>query len=669
MVRGMTRRATLLLAILCFSLPARVTKVVVEDRQTPAYQGRAFGSAGTYEKLTGHVFGEIDPANPLNAIITDVQLAPRNARGMVEYSATFTLFKPVDMSKASGVLIYDVPNRGNRLLLSVFQGGDPGNGFFFERGDVILASGWQADLIPHAGIETIDVPVARNADGSSITGPVLARFSNLAAGMRSVALPGATRRGFANSLRGHASLTRQASDDGAVIPIAPEEWTFADCSQTPFPGTPDPEKLCLKNGFDRAYLYELVYTAKDPLVLGIGFAATRDIVSFFRHGEEDNPVSRRIVHVVAQGTSQSGNFVKSFIHLGFNQDEDHRMVWDGANDHIAGRQVPLNIRFGVPGGAADMYEPGSEGTLWWGEYTDTARGRPASSLLARCTAARTCPKIFETFGATEFWGLRMSPGLVGTKADRDIPLPSNVRRYYFPGTTHGGGRGGFALSSRGAGGRCELADNPNPESDTMRALLDDLMAWVVKDIDPPESRYPRLATGELVPPDGRSMGFPQIPGEPLPDHLLNTFYDYDLGPEFHYADESGVIALAPPRIRQSILSIVPRTDADGNEIGGVPSVLLQAPLGTYLGWNVTAGGFSKGRGCGFAGGFIPFASTPAERAAAHDPRPSIRERYPTHDTYMAAVKAAVGRLVKERFLLRPDADRLIAEASASAIGR
>ncbi|HEX3745053.1 MAG TPA: alpha/beta hydrolase domain-containing protein [Bryobacteraceae bacterium] len=667
----MMRRALLLLAILCLPGFARVTRMVVESRQSPAYQGRTFGAAGAYEKLTGRVFGELDPANPLNAIVTDILLAPRNARGMVEYAATFTLLQPVDLTKASGVLIYDVPNRGNHLLLGAFQGGEPGDGFFFERGDIILASGWQGDLIPHAGTETIDVPVARNPDGSSIAAAVLARFSNLPAATKSVALPGASRRGFANSL-GAATLVRQTSDDGETIPIAAGDWAFADCSQTPFPGTPNPEKLCLKDGFDPASLYQLVSTAKDPLVLGIGFAATRDIVSFFRHAAHDdagnaNPAANRVAHVIAQGTSQSGNFVKSFIHLGFNQDEQHRIVWDGANDHIAGRQVPLNIRFGVPGGAADLFESGSEGTLWWGAYTDSARGRSAGSLLARCSASHTCPKIFETFGATEFWGLRMSPGLVGTRADLDIALPSNVRRYYFPGTTHGGGRGGFALTARGAGGRCTLPDNPNPESDTMRALLDDLVAWVVKDAAPPASRYPRLSTGELAPPDARSIGFPAIPGEPLPDRLLNTFYDYDLGPQFHYADESGTIAFQPPRIKQPIPSLVPKVDGDGNEIGGVPSVLRQAPLGTYLGWNVVAAGFFKGHGCGFAGGWIPFAATRAERLAASDPRPSIEERYPTHDAYVAAVKAAAAQAVHERFLLPEDAARLIAQAESSQV--
>jgi hypothetical protein len=275
----------------------------------------------------------------------------------------------------------------------------------------------------------------------------------------------------------------------------------------------------------------------------------------------------------------------------------------------------------------------------------------------------------ETFGATEFWGLRMSPGLVGTRAEADIPLPANVRRYYFPGVTHGGGRGGFevAAPNAGAGRGCALPNNPNSTAEAMRALRRALIEWVVKNIAPPDSRYPRLDRGELVPPEHTAMGFPAIPGYPLPDNLINTFYEYDLGPGFQYNDLSGVISLEPPVIRRTIAMLVPRTDADGNEVGGIPSVLHQAPLATYLGWNVTASGYLKGRGCGFAGGMIPFARTKAEREANGDPRPSIEERYGTHEGYVAKVKAAAQQLVRDRFLVQEDADRLVSEAEASNV--
>ncbi|MGJ5816371.1 alpha/beta hydrolase domain-containing protein [Paludibaculum fermentans] len=649
---------------------------MIEQKESPAFAGKDFG-AGAYERLSGQVFGELDPADPRNSIITDIQFAPRNARGMVEYSATFTLLKPMDTSKASGVLIYDVPNRGSRLLLGAIQGGEPGDGFLFRRGHAILSSGWQGDVLPSPGVQSLLAPVARNPDGSSITGPVLVRFSDLPPGTTSMPVTALLPRRpyLAASLdTTKATLTKRASEEGAILPLAPGDWAFADCTTRAFPGLPDPGHICLKKGFEPGFLYELTYTAKDPLVLGIGFAATRDTVSFFRREAKDgvgaaNPLSGQIKHVVALGISQSGNFVKSFVHLGFNQDEQGQRVWDGADDHIAARQTPLNFRFAVPGGSAGMYEPGSEAVLWWADSNDPVRGRKADGMLRRCGLSSTCPKIFETFGSAEFWGLKMSPGLVGTDAVADIPLPPAVRRYYFPGTTHGGGRGGFNIASPARGGRCLLPDNPNPESDTMRALLDALVAWVTKDVEPPASRYPRIEQGQLVSGGHREMGFPVIPGYPLPDQLLNTFYDYDFGPGFLYNDLSGVISLQPPVRKQAIRMLVPKVDIDGNEMTGVPSVQHQAPLGSYLGWNVTARGFQQGRGCGFAGGFLPFAATRAERLAAGDPRPSLEERYPTHDSFVERVRTAAVQLVRDRFLLQEDADRLIREATVSAVGR
>ena len=649
----------LLLTLVLAELPAdaRVVRIQVEHRE----------NLGAYEKLTGHFFGALDPAAPLNAIINDIALAPGNAHGEVEYAATFTLLRPLDRAKSSGVLWYEVPNRGNSPL----NPRAPADAM--AAGHILLSSGWQGDLASRDGLETIAVPIARNPDGSSITGPVLARLSNLPAHSSTVSLAA----GFAG-LRyqrpaaldtGQALLTRQYSDDGALIPITPADWAFANCEQKPFPGEPDPTRICFKGGFESDQLYQLVFTAKDPLVLGIGLAATRDLVSFLRYSTaEENPVRGLVTHAIGVGTSQSGNFIKTFVHLGFNQDEAGRIVWDGVNPNIAARQNPLNFRFAIPGGAAGLYEPGSEGVLWWSDYRDDARGRATAGLLDRCRASKTCPKIIETFGASEFWGLRMSPGLVGTRADADIPLPPEVRRYYFPGVTHGGGRGGFSVAA-GPGRGCVLADNPNPSAESMRALRKALADWVVNGTLPPPSRYPTLAAGELVKAEHSAMGFPPIPGAPLPDNLLNALPDYDLGAGFRYADLSGAIGRQPPAIRGYIPQLVPKTDADGNEVGGVPSVLHQAPLGTYLGWNVTASGYLKGRGCGFAGGYIPFARTKAERIAAGDPRSSLEERYGTHEAYVAKVRAASRRLLEQRFLLPEDADRLVREAEASDVLR
>ena len=644
---------------------ARVTRVVIDHRESPAYQGQSFGEAGKYERLSGRAYGELDPKDPLNAIITDLQFAPRNSRGMVEYSATFLLVRPVDLSKASGVLLYEVPNRGNSTLARPAAMAE-----YFKRGHVVLTSGWQGDLAPREGLETIAVPIAKNPDGSSITGRVLADFVDMPS--QSTSLPILRGRFPAQAPATldttKATLTRGISEDGVLTPLRSADWAFADCTKTPFPGTPDPGKICVKDGFDPAFRYELVYTAKDPLVLGIGYAATRDVNAYFKSGEAQE-LPKKMPFAVAWGNSQSGNFLRSMVHLGFNQDEAGRIVWDGINDNIAVRQLALNIRFAAPGGDKALYEPGSDGVLTWSDYTDEVRHRPAGSLLERCRATDTCPKVFETFGSSEFWDLRASPNLVGTRADRDIPLPPNVRRYYLPGVTHGGGPGGFSAAAPKPPNRCELPANPNPSSDTMRALMVALVDWVAKGIAPPPSQYPRLDRHELAAPTQAALHSPVIPGVPLPDNAILKFYDYDFGREFRYNDLSGVISTVPPVIRQTLPNMVPVVDADGNETSGVASVLHQAPLGTYLGWNVFAQGFYKGQNCGLVGGFVPFSGTKAARVAAGDPRLSLEERYGSHDGYVAAVRAAAARQVRARFLLQEDADRLIAQAEASDVLR
>jgi hypothetical protein len=458
--------------------------------------------------------------------------------------------------------------------------------------------------------------------------------------------------------------------------VPSSDWVWADCTNAPFPGEPDPRKICLKNGFDAALLYQLVFTAKDPLVLGVGFAATRDISSFFRHAPKDetgtpNPLAGKIAYVVSQGSSQSGNFIRSFIHLGFNQDEAGQIVWDGAMPHIAGRQMSLNLRFALPDGASDPYEIGSDGILWWEDWTDARRGRKPGGLLDRCRATKTCPKIMDVFGSTELWDLRMSPDLAGTTGAEDLPLPDNIRRYYFPGTTHGGGPGGFSAAppppARGRAGVCELPANPNPEADTMRALLEDMVEWVVKGTGPPPSQYPHVGDGTLVRATKAAVGFPDIPGVTLKDNFENPLIDYNWGATFDYNDVSGVVSKVPPAIKQVIPLLVPKVNADGNEISGVASVLHQAPLGTYVGWNVIPSGFFKGQMCAFTGGFIPFAMTKEERLAAQDPRPSLEERYGNQRAYVAAVRTAAEKAVRERFLLPEDAEKLIQQASASRV--
>jgi len=681
--------ASALLAIVLAAAPdaqARVTKIVIEKRASPAFNGASFAGAGPYETLAGRAYGELDPKDPHNAIITDIQLAPKNARGMVEYMATFQIVKPLDMSKASHLMWHDVPNRAGRVTIV------PAERNF---GDVGLSSGWEGEssgaTAPRDNNDYAVVPVAKNPDGSTITGRVIGRIMN-ASGVNSQTMyvhtnPVPYRPASLDTKE--ATLTTHASESmdgklGAVAQIPASDWAWAKCSaENPFPGTPDPTQICLKNGYDPKLLYQVAFTAKDPFVLGIGFAAFRDVGSFFKNAKADdagmpNPLAGGITWSISRGVSQSGNFLRAFLHLGFNQDEAGRQVYDGAWPIIAGKRIAMDFRFAMPDGVSKLYEPGSEGTQTWTAWPDPVRGLPARGILDRCTASHTCPKIIEHFGAAEMWGLKLSPSFVGPAADKDVPLPDNVRRYYIASTQHGGGPGGFdvnpaappACPSNGYG-QGMLAANPLPHRETVNALRVHFRNWVMKGTPPPPSVYPTVAAGTLVEPTKAAMGFPTIPGLPkdAPTGFMNPVLDYDFGPDFNYADGTGVITKVPPAIKRVIAMKAPRVDTDGNELGGVPVVLREAPLGTYLGWNVTAAGFHKGQLCNYAGGMIPFAKTKAERIANEDSRPSLEERYKTHDGYVEEVKTAAKKAMASGFLLEEDADALIAQAEKSNVLR
>jgi hypothetical protein len=670
------------LAVVC-SADARVTKIVISQKTSPIFAGRSFGSAGQYEEIKGTASGEIDPNDRRSAVITDIDLAPRNARGMVEYVATFTLVKPVDMSKASGLMTYEVVNRSSHLVPGRYNiGGDPGDGFVYNTGDVLLWSGWQGSMAFGGPGETIQLPVARNPDGSPVTGPVLWRFINVPGNVNTQyfyrfvpgSIPGIGRTPLTLDTS-RATLISAISESptgvkGGVTPIASSDWAFADCTSVPFPGTPDPNRICLRNGFNPALLYELVYTAKDPIVLGVGLAAMRDVVSFFRRSAQDdlgtvNPVANQISHVMGHGISQSGRYIKTFLNLGFNEDESGAKVWDAALSEIGGAQGTFNIRFADQRvyEQSALYVPGAEGPLWWPDYTDTVRNRPAWGILHRCTVTNTCPLVFEAYGGAEYWYGRGTVGIAGTTGVDDIPVPANVRRYYMPSTTHGGGPGGFQLNQPAVTDlnsmACALARNPNPEAETLRALYVALKAWMSQGAPPPPSSYPRVPDGTLVPATSAAMGYPTIPGWPSPDGVMNSLLDFDFGPAFRYDDESGVITNLPAPVKNVIPTLAPKVDADGNEIAGIRSLLLRMPLGTYTGWNPVANGILKGQECVLAGGYIPFAVTRVQRLASGDPRLSIEERYGALGNYYLSALYQAKDLFRQRFLLVDDANRLI----------
>jgi hypothetical protein len=651
--------AVLLATLASVAMPAGA-KVVRVDAGLPVPMAPVAGRAA-YERIDGLFYGEIDPKAPANAIITDLALAPRNARGMVGYSASFAIARPVDPARSSGVLYYDVANRGGGVSL------EPD-----EDGHIRVVSGWQGDIEIGPRAFYAVVPVAHNPDGSSITGPILARLVNLPAGAHSAAIFG----GFARPTRLAEPVSLDTANANLVIerdrradePVPPSDWAFGDCRTAPFPGTPDPARVCLKAGFDPDAAYRLTYQGKDPKVLGIGFAATRDLIAYLR--DHPDATGSAIRWAVGVGNSQSGNFLRSFVHLGFNADEAGRRVFDGINPNIAARQIVLNQRFGIPGGAAQMWEPGSEGTLWWGRYTDSARHHDTSSLLDRCNRTATCPKVIETFGSAEIWNLRMSPDLIGTDARADIPLPANVRRYYVAGITHGGSWvGGFPAMGESVPPGCMLPGDPASEREILRVARKRLVDWVTGKRLPPPSRYPTLARSDLVEPTAKAMGWPAIPKAPRPDGKQNPLADYDFGSGFITADVSGVATRQPPILRQLLPQRVPRVNADGNEATGVLPIQLQVPTGTFTGWNVTAKGYGAGGGCSLFGGYIPFARTTAERLTSGDPRPSLEERYRDHSGFVASVKAATARSQADGWLLSDDAARLVAVAEKSDVLR
>jgi hypothetical protein len=670
--------AAAIASVLCIAaagVEARVVGITIDS--TTAVAGGPFGDVGSYVLVRGRAFGEIDPSDRRNAVITDIGLAPRNANGRVEYTAQFAIHRPVDISKASGNMVYNVPNRGG---ISVpYSSGD--SSFLFRRGDIVLNSAWQGD-IPIASLTTgslgINVPVARMPDGSSVVGPVVDRFVAVSAGAggnwqttQSLPGPGRNLADAPNATLISAVSETPAGVKSGVTTIPTSDFAFADCRTVPFPGTPDPTRLCVNGGFNPALLYELVRDAKDPFVLGVGNAAMRDVISYFRHSTDAaNPIAGAIQHVIGFGNSQSGRFQKHMINAGFNEDEDGRRVWDGMNPNIAGMMGSFNIRFAQPGNIAELYLPGADGPLWWADYEDTARGRPAWGMLTRCTATHTCPKIMETYGGPEIWYSRGSVGIAGTRGTEDLPLPANVRRYYHAGTTHGGGGGGYNLGTPGAPGTLN-SSNPNPQSYINRALYVAMVDWVTTGREPPPSAYPRVSNRTLVQPTSAAMGWPNIPNAPTPDGVMNPVLDYDFGADFRYNDGSGVIGNVPPPIRQVIPTLAPSVDQDGNDIAGLKSLLARLPLGTYTSWRPITSGPLAGREASLAAGYIPFPSTREERRASGDPRRSIEERYPNLWMYYAQAVSEARKMIGERLLLPADAtneiNRLLADMRASGL--
>src|SRR5579871_3757620 len=680
-------------ALACGAAQAHLLRLTITSR-APAFSGQPFGSTGPYELLVARAYGELDPADAHNRGIQDLSLAPRNAAGRVEYSMDVVILKPVDPARGNHAILYEVPNRGHfgspRLFNNAIGsaqdvGADVGDGYLERLGFTLVWGGWQSDLPKNEGGLRLTVPIAHGKDGEAITGRVLADYEfarptpSTAIGWSFVGPEDGPAAVSTDNRDAVLTWQVRAADTPRTIPSS--DWRFADCSTTPFPGTPSTTHVCLRGGFDTNHIYRLVYTAANPPVTGIGFAATRDLVSYLRYAEraggvadapgasdaELHPIIAGDATVLGLGISQDGRFLRDFLYQGFNRDEQNRRVFDALDVHVAAARMPPNQRFVQPGYNAVQHETRLAATqdmpLSWAVITDPLTGR-VDGILRSCQQSGSCPVIFQTMSSLEWWQERMSLDTTDG-AGHDVPLPANVRVFHMTGTQHGPAR------PDAPAGVCQQRPNPNTYSDAMRALLPRLLAWAAHGTRPPDSRYPRVADGTLVAPAQSSTGFPHIPGVTY-NGLVMSLPNLDRGAGFDPARESGVISVLPPRpvaATRDYLVLVPKVNADGNEVDGVPSPTLLAPLGTYTGWNLRRAGFSEGELCFLSGSFIAFAKTRAERERSGDPRPSLAERYQDHAGYVAAVRAGVRRLEAQGWLLAEDGERAIATAEASDVLR
>ncbi len=692
---------------------ARITRIVLTS--SPAFNGQTFGDVGAFEKLVGTAYGEVDPGDPHNAIIQDIQLAPRNARGMVEYSADVYVIKPVDMSKGNGMLFYNVHNRGNKGGLNSFNigvtGGNDvtgaGDGFLQKMGYTIVWSGWQPDVLPGGSRLTAVVPVARNPDGSDITGIVRSELKlgpGATASVTTLNLSSGHFTGLSHASYEPVSLDTQTPlPDGFLptltqrrhvndprVPIPNTQWSFTGCTHVP-PGGWVSCQISYPAGFQPGVLYELIYRAKNPTVLALGWAGQRDLISFFKHATRDdagtpNPllVPGKTALAVFEGSSQSGRSMRTFLHLGFNEDEQGRIVFEGAFPHIGGGRLPMNTRFSQPGRAwgytVDHLFPAYEFPFSYMPTHDPITGE-TDSLLERCLKSNTCPRIFHVATALEIWEGRQSLGFTDPLGKRDLGLPGFIRGYIMTSTQHGSAA--FSVPNGPAFGDCEQQTNPNPQTETMRALWVAFTQWVKDGVQPPPSAVPQVKDGTFVRPE--QVNFPSIPANSYPNvsidgvfaptvrpavrwqHVATPLHVLNFGPFFNGLDESGVISIEPPpQSTEQYTVLVPQVDSDGNDLAGVRSVSVLAPVATYTGWNMGAPGRFEDGLCSLSGSYIPFAQTDATRVAG-DTRPSLQARYGNHAGYVAAVRAAAAKLVAQRYLLPEDADALIARAEAGSV--
>jgi hypothetical protein len=602
---------------------AEVTKVNIASRVAVA-NGQPFGSVGPYEKLTGTIEFAIDPANSRNKRIVDLEAATKGSDGRVHFTADLYVLQPVDPSKGNGTLLFEIANRGRKGILGRFNraGGaqDPtapsdfGDGFLMKDGFTLVWVGWQFDVEP-PGLRVV-------APAVNVPGRV--RISFIPDDKRTEVAPAdLPQYPPANPDDPSATLTVRDRFWDKPTAIARDKWRLVVTNGRP--------RVALDAGFEPGRVYEVEYNGSGARVAGVGLAAIRDAASAFLH-KTDMPVRGRSAYVF--GISQSGRFLRQFLHDGFNVDERDRRVFDVVWPHIAGAgQGSFNERFAMPGYSS------FPATRF--PYTDleerNAQGVRDGILLAY--KADQMPKVIYTNTSVEYWGQGRAAALTHTAIDgkSDTMVPENVRIYLLSGTQHG--EAAFPPTF-GAG---QAMGNPTPQANVMRALLRAAHQWASSGVRPPDSRHPRLRGDTLVPLT--RLKFPAIPGLGDP-HVVE-------GPGEMI---NGRFAALP--------FLVPQIDADGNELAGIRVPEVTVPLATTTGWNFRSERIGNPTTVvALLGAYVPLARTKAEREARRDPRPSIEERYKGRDEYVQRIRTAAEALVKERFILEQDVEDVVQRAT------
>ncbi len=661
-MRFQKRVMLVLLSVATFipAMQARVLRVEIISR-ADIEDGKPFGAAGAYEKVIGRVYFAVDPANLHNRQIVDLDKAPRNAQGELEFSADLYLLKPKDMAKGNQAALFEVSNRGGRGILSIVNGrnGEFGDGFLMRQGYTVAWVGWQFDLSEQPGRLRLSAPVAHDAGGKEIHGLVRTDFTpsekrdDMPLGHILLGPDGGNSYPVDDAASPQNVLTVRDTPTGKRVTITRSEWSFAHVVQGKL--TADPHYVHLNSGFVPGKIYELVYTAKNPAVAGVGLAAVRDFLSYLKY---DPQATAPVKRAYAVGISQSGRFLRHFLYQDFNADEHGRQVMDGVIAHVAGAgRGSFNHRFAQPSRDAQpmssIFYPTDLFPFTDLPQTDSETGETAG-LLDAVSKSKTAPKIFYTNTSYEYWG--RAAALIHTTADgmKDAPLAANARIYFLAGLQHF--TGAFPPQKSVPGNpdyTAQQKHNPNPIQWYWRALITDMDQWVKDGKEPPPSTYPKIADNTLV--LLKNYKFPNIPGVNIP-HEENLGYRLDFGPQWKH----GIVTNEPPKVGKAFTGFVPQADADGNDLGGVRLPELQVPLATYTGWNLRDPSIgAPEQRVSFLGSWIPLAKTAEERKKAGDPRTSIAERYTSREEYMSKFEQAAKKLIEQRFLLQEDLSALL----------